>query len=517
MKFGAGSSVVYEKTQVTLEVTIKFTMISKTSTLPVAHPTGSAAAGNSDSMDHTYRRRSALAVAATAATAICATVAAGVGSSSWRGTGLVGRRTAQVPDIADAATHSGSHPPPPSVDTGSLIAAQFGPDEHASRDKMEMILQGELSLSGIYYVPGSFASTGEEERSRNSLSPYVKVYGEFCDLDWSPHRDEPTKFPAFVDIMALSRHCGEHRYSLPLDEVVSAVLAYDARPDSAPIKSIPVSGLLLNEGRSGATVVSNALAVAEPASTRVVSEHPALMDALQACDKIRNTHGSDNCDPAKVQSLVRDVVHLLSRTPDPALERMYLKLPSAATAYLGQLREAFPLAPWAFFYREANIALAKATQKKRNACIKQRRSPSEAVRARAFALGLDSLDDLGPQEVCALHLSALVRTAFTEHETSGTGLLVSYDEDLSSNGGRFVPETVLPYLGVGSAANPGTEARGRVDAVLAIDAKARDSGRVWDAAAIKADVGIDLSEEIREASRTFLQTTMFEISRARAL
>lgn len=170
-----------------------------------------------------------------------------------------------------------------------------------------------------------------------------------------------------------------------------------------------------------------------------------------------------------------------------------------------------------FFYREANIALAKATQKKRNACIKQRRSPSEAVRARAFALGLDSLDDLGPQEVCALHLSALVRTAFTEHETSGTGLLVSYDEDLSSNGGRFVPETVLPYLGVGSAANPGTEARGRVDAVLAIDAKARDSGRVWDAAAIKADVGIDLSEEIREASRTFLQTNMFEISRARAL
>ena len=194
-------------------------MISKTSTLPVAHPTVSAAGGNRDSMDHTYRRRSALAVAATAATAICATVAAGVGSSSWRGTGLVGRRTAQVPDIADAATHSGSHPPPPSVDTGSLIAAQFGPDEHASRDKMEMILQGELSLSGIYYVPGSFASTGEEERSRNSLSPYVKVYGEFCDLDWSPHRDEPTKFPAFVDIMALSRHCGEHRYSLPLGKL----------------------------------------------------------------------------------------------------------------------------------------------------------------------------------------------------------------------------------------------------------------------------------------------------------
>ena len=98
--------------------------------------------------------------------------------------------------------------------------------------------------------------------------------------------------------MGQSRHCGEHRYSLPLREVINAVLAYDAQP-SKSVRSVPVTGILLHEGRSGATVISNALAVARPESTRIISEHPAILEALQACDRIRNKHlqAKQFCDP----------------------------------------------------------------------------------------------------------------------------------------------------------------------------------------------------------------------------
>lgn len=383
---------------------------------------------------------------------------------------------------------------------------RFGPDEYAERDQIQMILEGKLSLSDIRYVPHSFKGDDDDDKV------YDEIYADFCVYDMTLHKQDPSAYPAIRDVMGESRHCSEHRYSFPLREVIGAVHEYDARPDTT-VRSVPVTGILLHEGRSGATLISNALAVAHPESTQVISEHPAILEALQACDTIRNKHLSEDCDANKQQRLLKDIVLLLSRTADASITNLYLKMQSAASPYLHQLRTAFPEAKWAFFYRDADVALAKATQRKRNACIKQRRSPSSAMLAYSTANGVD-LEAASNHEICAMHLSTLINTAFEEHSSSGTGLLVSYDDDIIQSGGMPILDSILPYLGVDDA-NKDNNVKSRIVNVLTLNANARgrsDEGKKWN----PQDDLTDVNDEVKAASSKYLKDDTLKIQRMRA-
>ena len=102
-------------------------------------------------------------------------------------------------------------------------------------------------------------------------------------------------------------------------------------------------------------------------------------------------------------------------------------------------------------------------------------------------------------------LAALADTR--EHVGTGTGMLVSYDRDLSSNSVDSVLNVILPYLGLGGEidANPGV-VRERVSKVLGKRSNHASNGGVvpdWSPEEGGAVVGV--SEEVRAASGLFMR------------
>jgi hypothetical protein len=382
----------------------------------------------------------------------------------------------------------------------SLIAMQFSPDPHGGRDHVSMIVDGELHLAGLRYSPRSLSP------SHGGPGAYGDVYGEFCDYDPSLNRKDPSYYATVSAVMGESEHCGEHRYTLPLGPVVDAVRKGGTAGGggAAGMRPLPVSGLLFHEGYSGAGLVSNAIATFDAAL--VVSEHSALRDALDACDVIRNRYLSEDCSPEAQRRLVEDVVTLLARTRDPNVEHLYLKLSSSSSAYIPALRASYPDARWIFVYRNAEHALAKTMERKRSGlCVKSRRNPSSALQAKSSHHQVD-LEGLTNHEVCALHLSSLLDSATREHLDTSTGMLVSYDRDLSSNNVDNMLNVILPYLGLGGEidSNPGV-VRERVSKVLSKRSNHANNGRVvpdWS----HAEGGVvGVSEEVRAASGLFMR------------
>ena len=112
--------------------------------------------------------------------------------------------------------------PPLSIDNEeaegySLIAQQFTNDPFASHDNIQMILNGQLKLAGIRYHPNSFAIDDNNEEK------YSEVYGDFCVYDTQINKADPSYYPTVKDVMRTSNHCGEHRYSILLNEVMDAI------------------------------------------------------------------------------------------------------------------------------------------------------------------------------------------------------------------------------------------------------------------------------------------------------
>jgi hypothetical protein len=397
----------------------------------------------------------------------------------------------------------------------SLIAMQFTEDPLGHRDPMEMIRTGEIGLASLRYSPRSFAAAN----GARDGGYYADVHGEFCAFDFAQNKRDPAKYSTVHDIMSESEHCGEHAYSLNLREVVEMLKEHDNNNSKAGggeggMKTLPVAGLLFHQGYSGARLVSNALSTFD--SALVISEHPALRDALNACDSIRNRYKVEDCAGVLQQRLVQDVISLLSRTSvDSPAEGLYLKLTSAGAAYLPELRAMYPDAKWTFVYRQPEHALAKSTEGKRiKACAKAKRNPTSALAAKSAQINQD-LEALSHHEVCAVHLSSLLDRAYDEHSTSGTGMLISYDEDILAGGANYLMDVVLPYLGLHEEikANPSL-VENSVGHVLSN--KSNVSGRE----SLSGDVSwkgeeVDVSEVVGNASRSYMTDSMNSILRMR--
>ena len=128
--------------------------------------------------------------------------------------------------------------PPLSIDDEvegySLIAQQFTNDLYASYDNIQMILNGQLKLAGIRYHPTSFAIDDNNEE-------YSEVYGDFCVYDTQINKSNPSYYPTVKDVMSMSNHCGEHRYSILLNEVMDAI---NNNSDDDKVKTLQPDGLV---------------------------------------------------------------------------------------------------------------------------------------------------------------------------------------------------------------------------------------------------------------------------------
>jgi hypothetical protein len=334
---------------------------------------------------------------------------------------------------------------------------------------------------------------------------YTGVYGIFCVYDDKLNKKEPAVYPTADHMMHTSDHCQEHRYTLPLTKVITAVASHDNHLPTQ--KKLPLSGMLFHQGYSGAGLVANVLSTFD--NTVVVSEHTAIRDALSACDYIHNRFSTNTCSSTKHKKLVMDVISLLSRSNvDDNIDHLYLKLDSAASVYIPMLRELYPYAKWTFSYRTAEHVLAKSTEPKRNTCKNTRRQPSKAVSANALEHNID-LEELTTHEVCALHLSTLLDVAYQEHERSGTGMLLSYDDDLLQ-GEDVLLDLVLPYLGLQEEidSNP-IMVKSRVDKVLSLKSNVRgvhsqDESQEWEYGNGGVVEDVPVSEEVRAASQLYM-------------
>jgi len=361
----------------------------------------------------------------------------------------------------------------------SLIAQQFGVDPFKDRDKIEMIKKGEMNFAGIRFGPTSFVEDGS--------STYTDVYAEFCVFNPKLNKSDPSYYSKSKHIIAESTHCGEHRFSISMSELMEIKIGDD-------IKELPLSGMLFHQGYSGGGLISNVLTAF---NVHVVSEHTALHAVLNACSYIRNRYQSDNCSSSKQRQLVQDVIKLLSRTTDQKIDHLFIKFESASSAYIPMLHSLYPNVKWTFSYRDAEEVLAKNMQRKRNkVCIKTKSSPSTALSNKANEKNIN-LQDLSSHEICALHLSTLLESAIKEHNESGTGMLVSYTDIITSD---VIVDKVIPYFDLELDATT----RDKVKEILAIRSNTRGkkaNDKTWNKT---QEDNIEVSKEVQDAVATYM-------------
>ena len=88
-----------------------------------------------------------------------------------------------------------------------------------------MIQHGQLQLVSIRYSPSSF-TIGDDGNDSQYYSSDT-VYGEFCDYNVMLNKHNPAVYSTAHAVMGTSEHCNEHRYMIPLRDVMTAVQLYD--------------------------------------------------------------------------------------------------------------------------------------------------------------------------------------------------------------------------------------------------------------------------------------------------
>ena len=107
-----------------------------------------------------------------------------------------------------------------------------------------------------------------------------------------------------------------------------------------------------------------------------------------------------------------------------------------------------------------------------------------------------------------MHLSTLLEAAVNEHESSGTGMLVSYKDIVSSSssseGNHVIIDEVLPYLGLQDEMNSNPSIVTKISEILSTRSNARSKrqGNVaWDSS---QEEDIEISEDVRNAVKVFM-------------
>ena len=120
-----------------------------------------------------------------------------------------------------------------------------------------MIQHGQLQLVSIRYSPSSF--TIDDDGNDSQYYSSDTVYGEFCDYNVMLNKHNPAVYSTAHAVMGTSEHCNEHRYMIPLRDVMTAVELYDdahsSSQDNNNIKSFSRSGSSGTSSSSSETVV----------------------------------------------------------------------------------------------------------------------------------------------------------------------------------------------------------------------------------------------------------------------
>jgi len=298
---------------------------------------------------------------------------------------------------------------------GSLIHAQFSADPHLLSNKTSLVLDGTLQLAGcgISQIPNS------------SVNDFECYYCELGEDTWAAQQLDPSLLPSFRDMLGESIHCSDHAYLFNLKDIVATARNYDE------VNSIPVGkvkGVIMSQPSSGSSVLMNAIIVAEGKKSRTHADHPAIIEVLDACDNL-----NDNlCDFEDHVSAMVDLIYLLSRRESD----IFIKLNPHSSANIKVLREALhdeKDVKWAYVQRGADEVLTKATERKRNGCLKNRNNPSKGLLTFVQNKGYDDLKDFTDEEVCSAFFAYNHQTAVNEFSTEDPNtIIMDYDSSIKN-------------------------------------------------------------------------------------
>jgi hypothetical protein len=289
------------------------------------------------------------------------------------------------------------------------------------------VLNARIHLIELRFVPAEHEVAQQMNGNTNEVN-YAGVYGIFCKLDWNLHKQDPSTYPMFRDLISNSPQCEETRVQVPFQLLMDRIRSYDA---TAPIHVLSLGGVVFHESRCGSTLVANLLA-SMSASHRVYSESsPPITAMTLGCG------GHDDCKENKLAvPLLRDTMYLMQRTDNAQETHVFFKIQSAGTLHLDVFVEAFPDTPWFFVYRspvEVMVShlqgsLGKASIKNANCVRRQRMNPpSQVLDILERDLNTRDAMQVDPIDYCAAHLASITESALkTLHSHPHTGRAVNY-------------------------------------------------------------------------------------------
>ena len=267
--------------------------------------------------------------------------------------------------------------------------------ENDNKGVLDKILSASIHLINIQSDPSDLRVESD--------GTYSGVYGDFCQLKFKVHKQDPSSVPMFRDLVAHSPDCDKHRYRVDLGQVAQLARSFD-NEDGAVLgltKSLILGGVVFHESRCGSTLVANALIGMNPQKHRVYSESaPPIVALRQVCGETYST-----CSLETASRILQDALYLMGRTNDLQEERVFFKIQSVGTRSIEVFQHAFPGTPWMFVYRDpVQVLMSQMAHGKNMAnCLRGRQQPPTSVATIATRSGFN-VRNLSSEEYCAAHL-----------------------------------------------------------------------------------------------------------------
>jgi hypothetical protein len=301
----------------------------------------------------------------------------------------------------------------------------------------------------------------------------------------------------FRDLVAASKECQRHTYRIEISKIVRLARKRDAQAKAqgaAVPKALNFTLGVFHESRCGSTLVANTLIGMNPSHHRTYSEStPPAFAFKNVCGQEYSA-----CTPQVAAQVFRDVIYLMSRTNDPAEERVFFKFQSATTLNIQIFQEAFPDVPWLFVYRDPVQVMMSHVRDglERANCVRQRNRPSQSVAQLAAKKDMHA-STMEAEYFCAAHLATLTESAMRALQVPGNkGIPVEY----STLPDRLY-EDILPKIGV----HVGEEEIDRIKTVAAKYAKGRQGSRAGEFQQDSEKKEEEASDKVKEAAALFLQ------------
>jgi len=373
--------------------------------------------------------------------------------------------------------------------------------------------RAELALEGILNGSTNLVSISHSYSLKpTSDGSYRGVTGKFCKLDFALHKNDPSKYPMFRFLLQASPDC-DSPVSFDLQKITYLARQRDQQVEQGIIhtnnnngaavsKVLNVTAVAFHESRCGSTLVANSMIAMDPRKHRAYSESSPPVNALHICGDY-----FDKCSREQAAAILKDTIHMMSRTDDHREERVFFKFQSITSKAIPTFQMAFPDVPWMYVYRDPVQVMMSHIKDdptlKRAICTKTRRFPPKEIKAIAKRHGRSSPEDLDPSEYCAAHLAQLTEAAVAS--LNDKAIPVAYDRLPG-----MMWETIMPKI-LGRSLEP-FEVRNLETVSKSYSKQGKNNNKQGEFTGDSEQKDKKASDAVRKAAREFLKESFDQLT-----